>query len=165
MRLFVSLRPPPEAVEHLAAALVGLRTTRAEQWHITLAFLGEVPDPEPLRPGLAAAAGSSSPLALRLRGSGFFRVPGVLYADLDGDVDGLQSLAAEVASACRAAGVELEVRPFRPHLTVARRLPADPGVLAGYAGPGWTASELELVRSRVGKRVEHEVVERWPLGG
>ena len=165
MRLFVSLRPPAEVREHLAQALAGLRTTRADQWHVTLAFLGEVPDPEPLRPGLAAAASASSPLPLQLRGSGFFRRPGVLFAALAGDVDGVRSLAADVEAACRAAGVDLEERVYRPHLTVARRLPDDPGVLPGYEGPAWTATEVELVRSRLGKQVEHEVVGRWPLGG
>lgn len=165
MRLFVSLRPPPEVRDHLAHAAVGLRTTRVEQWHVTLAFLGEVPDAAPLRPGLAAAAAASAPLALRLRDGGFFRAPGVLYAGLSGDVEGLHVLAADVGAACRAAGVEFQDRPFRPHLTVARRLPVDAGVLAGYQGPAWTARELELVRSRLGARTEHEVLERWPLGG
>jgi 2'-5' RNA ligase len=165
VRLFVSLRPPAEARDHLARAVAGLRTTRAEQWHVTLAFLGEVPDAEPLRPGLAAAASSSSPLVLRLRGGGFFRAPGVLYAGLAGDVDGVRALAADVEAACRAVGLVLEERPFRPHLTVARRLPADPGTLAPYEGPSWTAGELELVRSRTGTQVEHEVLETWPLGG
>ena len=165
MRLFVSLRPPVAACEHLVAALGGLRTTRVDRWHVTLAFLGEVPDPAPLLPGLRTAAAQAQPLALQLRGSGFFRGPGVLFARLSGDVDPLHRLAADVATACRHAGVHLEPRPYRPHLTVARRLPRDPGVLAQYEGPPWTATEVELVRSRLGARVEHEVLERFELGG
>ena len=165
MRLFVSLRPPPAATGHLARALAGLRTTRVEQWHLTLAFLGEVPDAEPLRRGLAAAATTSAPLVLRLRGGGTFRGAGVLYAGVAGDLDGLHALAADVRAACRHAGLALDARPFRPHLTVARRLPPDPGVLAAYEGPSWTASELELVLSRSGRQVEHEVLDRWSLTG
>lgn len=165
MRLFVSLRPPDEVREDLVRALSGLRTTRADQWHVTLAFLGEVPDPAPLGEPLAGAAAASPPLRLRLRGGGFFRGPGVLFAAPGGDVEGLQVLATGVAAACRSAGVHLEPRHYRPHLTVARRLPHDPGTLSGYEGPPWTASELELVRSRLGTRAEHEVLARHALGG
>lgn len=164
MRLFVSLRPPAEARKHLARAVTGLRTTRVDQWHVTLAFLGEVPAHDPLTAPLARVAAASPPLSLQLRGGGFFRGPGVLFARLAGDVDGVHALAAGVEAACREAGVHLEPRRLRPHLTVARRLPHDPGTLEGYEGPLWTANELELVRSRLGGRVEHEVLLRHPLG-
>lgn len=165
MRLFVSLRPPVDACASLADAVTGLRTTRVDQWHVTLGFLGEVADPAPLSGPVAEAAAASPALGLRLAGGGFFRGPGALYAALTGDVDGLHALAAGVRRACRQAGVPLEPRPYRPHLTVARRLRSDPGVLDGYEGPSWTAGEVELVRSRLGARVEHEVLERFPLGG
>lgn len=165
MRLFVSLRPPADACASLAAAVAGLRTTRVEQWHVTLAFLGEVADAAPLAGPLAEAASSSPPLGLRLAGGGFFRGPGALWAGLTGDVHGLHALAGAVRDACRQAGVHLEPRAYRPHLTVARRLRSDPGVLTGYEGPAWRADEVELVRSRLGGRVEHEVLERFPLRG
>lgn len=51
MRLFVAVWPPPGAVDELGRALVDvraavpqLRWTIPEQWHVTLAFLGEVAD-------------------------------------------------------------------------------------------------------------------------
>lgn len=165
MRLFVSLRPPAQAVQHLARAARGLRTTDVGQWHVTLAFLGEVPDPAPLVPGLADVAARTAPLALQLAGSGLLRGQGIVSAGLAGDVERLRALAAGVAGACRAAGVRLEDRPYRPHLTVARRAPRDAGVLAGYEGPPWTATEVELVRSHLGQRAVHEVLERLPLRG
>jgi 2'-5' RNA ligase len=165
VRLFVSLRPPPEALEHLAHAVSGLRTTRVDQWHVTLAFLGEVADSAPLDPPLSAAAAAAPQLDLQLQGGGFFRGPAVLYVGLAGDVDGLRALAADVERAVREAGVHLERRRYRPHLTVARRLPFDPGTLDGYEGPGWTATEVELVRSRLGPRVGHDVLSRYRLCG
>jgi 2'-5' RNA ligase len=165
VRLFVSLRPPAGVLDHLARASAGLRTTQVEQWHVTLAFLGEVPDAESLHEPLARSAAASPPLHLRLCGSGFFRGSGVLFAALAGDVDGLGSLAADVEAGCRAAGLHLEPRPYRPHLTVARRLTDDPGTLIGYEGPSWEATELELVRSRLGARVEHEVLGRHRFVG
>lgn len=165
MRLFLSLRPPAEVRDHLLAALDGLRTTDPPRWHVTLVFLGEVTDPAPLLPGLASAASAAPALSLHLAGGGFFRSPGVLYATVGGDADRLAALAADLADAGRAGGVVLEDRPFRPHLTVARRLPRNPGVLAGYRGPAWTAADVELVRSHLGRQASHEVIARFPLTG
>lgn len=164
MRLFVSLRPPGHAVAHLAAAARALRTTDVAQWHITLAFLGEVPDPQPVAAQLAGI--SHPPFDLRLEGSGTLRSQGgLVYAGVAGDVDALRRLAAEVQDACRRAGAHLEDRPYRPHLTVARRSPRDATVLSAYEGPLWTAGEVELVRSHLGARAVHEVLERFPLSG
>ncbi|HWG93004.1 MAG TPA: hypothetical protein VNU66_02110 [Mycobacteriales bacterium] len=38
-----------------------------------------------------------------------------------------------------------------------------PHPLEGYEGPAWTASEVELVRSRLGATARHEVLARFPL--
>lgn len=164
MRLFVSLRPPAAVTAHLAAAAAGLRTTDVAQWHITLAFLGEVPDPQPVAAELASL--THPPFDLQLQGSGTFRSQGgLVYAGVTGDVDALHRLAADVQAACRRAGLRLEDRPYRPHLTVARRSPRDATVLAGYQGRTWTADEIELVRSHLRKRAVHEVLERFALDG
>ena len=53
MRLFVALVPPDEVVEDLAEFLAprqeapeaaGMRWTAPDQWHVTLAFMGDVAD-------------------------------------------------------------------------------------------------------------------------
>lgn len=164
VRLFLSLRPPAPVRAHLAAALAGTRTTDVAQWHATLVFLGEVPDAEPLVPGLESVAGSSPQLALRLEGGGEFRRTGAVWAGIDGDVAGLRRLAAALAEASRSAGVAVEERAFRPHLTVARRGRA-PRALERYRGPAWTASEVELVRRHLGATARHEVLRAFPLAG
>jgi 2'-5' RNA ligase len=150
VRVFVSLRPSRQAVAHLAAALSGRRTSPPEQWHITLAFLGEVGRPEVLYDGLLA-------------GSGVFSGPRVVWTGVDGDLDGLAALASEVQQACRAAGVALEQRRFRPHVTVGKTGRIDPALVAGYAGPPWRVHEVELVHSVLGNAVTHTVLERFPL--
>jgi 2'-5' RNA ligase len=165
VRLFVALRPPPAACASLAAALAGRRTGEVARWHVTLAFLGELPAAEPLLPGLDRAAAAVPPLPLRLSGGGSFRRSGVTWAGLAGDVDGLRRLADRVAGACREAGVVLEERPFRAHLTVGRRSAVEPTLLASYEGPEWTATEIELVRSVLGQRPVHTVLHRSPLTG
>lgn len=168
VRLFVALRPPADAVTHLRSALehVGSapRPGAAGRWHVTLAFLGEVADPAPLTDPLAAVAGRHPPLALRLAGSGSFGA-GPVWVGVQGDRAGLHALAADVAAACRSVGVALEQRPYRPHLTVGRRGRPAPAALAAYDGPVWTATEVELVRSTLGRTVDHDVLLALPLRG
>jgi 2'-5' RNA ligase len=164
VRTFVAVRPPPAAVDHLRAALPAWPSA-PERWHLTLAFLGELDDPVALEPALAGVCAVHAPLRLRLAGSGTFGAGGPVWVGVEGDRARLTALAGAVAQACRDAGVDVERRPYRPHLTVGRRRRPDPGLLAAYAGPSWTAGEVELVVSRLGPPVEHQVVARLPLAG
>ena len=159
MRLFVQVRPSPAAIDHLLAHLRGTRTSNPEQWHVTLAFLGDVDDPSALSDGLRAAAALHPPFSLRLAGSGTFG-PRATWAGVAGDVDVLRSLAEHVQDACRDAGVHLERRAYRPHLTVGR---VDPRLLSAYEGPDFAVDEVQLVQSVLGKRAVHTVRERYPL--
>jgi 2'-5' RNA ligase len=164
VRTFVAVRPPPAAVEHLRAVLASWPSA-PERWHLTLAFLGEVADPSALVPGLAGVCVRRAPLELRLAGSGAFGRGGPVWVGVNGDRAALSALAGAVAQACRDVGIDVERRPYRPHLTVGRRGRPDPARLAAYAGPSWTATEVELVASRLGPPFEHRVLERFPLGG
>jgi 2'-5' RNA ligase len=163
VRLFVSLRPSPQAVAHLAAALAGRRTSPPEQWHVTLAFLGEVSSPEILYDGLRAAAYRTPPFEPHLADGGSFKAARVVWAGLGGDLDGLAALASEVQQVCRDAGIALERRRFLPHLTVGKTGRVDPSLLSDYRGPPWVMREIQLVHSVLGRTVTHTVVERFPL--
>jgi len=181
VRLFVALWPPEQAVKELADAIAGVRAlepavrwTRTEQWHLTLAFLGEVAEerlPE-LNGRLARAARRHPALSLRFAGSGRFG-DRVLWTRVEGDREPLRHLAASAAAAARRSGVAVDDRPYRPHLTLARGARgADMrplvAALASYAGTGWTAEQLHLVRSRLGKgpgrTSAYDTVAAWPLG-
>ena len=163
MRLFVAVRPPEEALRHLASVLPRWPSA-PERWHLTLAFLGEVDDHRVLGRPLRAACEAGAPLELQLAGSGTFGRGGPVWVGVAGDTAGLADLAGRVAEACRDAGADVERRPYRPHLTVGRRGHPSPALLAGYRGTTWTAVEAELVHSVLGRSVEHRVLERYPLG-
>lgn len=185
MRLFMAIVPPPEALQHLAAALASaqavqgeaLAWTTTEQWHLTLAFLGEVDDlrRERLELRLARAASRSPPLDLRISAAGAFGSPKrarVLWAGVDGEVTGLSHLVDSVRAAARRSGIPIDERRYRPHLTLARcRAPVDvtPALehLSSYAGPAWTADTIWLVRSHLGaaahRRARYERLTAWPL--
>jgi RNA 2',3'-cyclic 3'-phosphodiesterase len=182
MRLFVALTPPEEILNALRIATATvrelapqLRWTRPEQWHLTLVFLGEVGDEVvgELTRRLRRAATRHPPLSLSLGGGGRFGHR-VLWTGVQGDRDGLRRLAASAAAAARRCHLPVEDRPYRPHLTLARA-PGETDLrplvqqLKSWQGPPWTASQLSLVRSRLGAAADgaalHEPITSWPLSG
>lgn len=178
MRLFAALVPPPPVVDHLHAVVAALRAEHGdwrwaspERWHLTLAFYGAVAEAAvpALTERLARAAGRHPPQDLTLAGAGRFDGR-VLWVGVDGDRLRLRRLAQATQAAAQRAGVAVDPRPFRAHLTVARtREPVDlrPAVerLAAYQGPIWTADALHLVRSTLGPHPRYDDVARWELTG
>jgi 2'-5' RNA ligase len=178
MRLFVALDPPEHARAHLDAAVAAIRPSQpdvrwasANRWHLTLAFLGEVDETvvAPLRDRLARAASRHPPMTLAFARAGRFDGR-VLWTGVEGDVEVLRRLADSVAAAARRAGIDIDGRRFRPHVTLARaREPVDlrrlVARLADYAGPQWTAASVHLVRSTLGPRPHYDDIAFWPLTG
>ena len=125
-----------------------VRLTAIDKWHVTLAFLGEVPaerlpDVERALDAVTVPRG----VELRLSGGGQFGRDRstVLWAAVDGD---LGPLHAEVHEKLEAAGLPHDDRDFTPHLTVAyAQDDALRRVLGGYRGPSWKLHEIALVRS------------------
>ncbi|MEU9859885.1 RNA 2',3'-cyclic phosphodiesterase [Streptomyces sp. NPDC047971] len=183
VRVFIALAPPDEAKDELAEALrpaydayPAMRWNRIEDWHITLAFLGEVSTAAIplLREPLARLAAARPPLRLALRGAGCFDER-VLWSGIDGDVEGLHLLAADVRAVVKECGIPFEDRPLRPHLTLARSRRDDTvGVvrvasgLTGFTGRPWHAERLHLVGSNFGRGpgpIRYRDVEAWRFGG
>ncbi|MGW7104314.1 RNA 2',3'-cyclic phosphodiesterase [Streptomyces sp. NPDC054838] len=183
VRVFIALAPPDDAKEELARELRSayeayprMRWNRIEDWHITLAFLGELPVTTVplLRAPLAELAARSRPLELALRGGGHFDER-VLWSGLEGDLDGLHRLTGEVRRVVRERGVAFEDRPLRPHLTLARSRRDDPssvleaaGGLAAFTGRRWRAERLHLVGSNVGRGpgpIHYRDIEAWDFRG
>lgn len=183
VRVFIALAPPDHAKEELARELrpaydthAHMRWNRVEDWHITLAFLGELPvETVPLlRRPLALLAADRRPPRLALRGSGTFD-DRVLWSGIAGGLDELQMLAAEVRTAVKGSGVAFEDRPLRPHLTLARARRGDHTSaaeiaegFAGFTGSPWTAERLHLVGSNAGRSrgpIHYRDIEAWALGG
>ncbi len=177
----MALSPPADIVEELQARVAPLRElqpdlrwSRPAQWHLTLAFLGEVGDEsrDELTRRLGRAAGRYPPLALSFGGGGRFGHR-VLWTRVHGERDRLRRLADSVRAAARRSGLATEQRPYRPHLTLARATTAADlrplvDALAPYEGSPWTADALHLVHSRLGAgpggTALHEPVHSWPLG-
>ncbi|HWV38741.1 MAG TPA: RNA 2',3'-cyclic phosphodiesterase [Vulgatibacter sp.] len=186
MRLFVAVDPDEAVRAALGAAIDALRPlapdarwARPEGLHLTLAFLGEIPDaivPE-VRRAVEVAAGASAPLRLRAGGGGSFGSrahPRVLWVGLEGDVEALASLKSSLEAALAPAGYAPDPRPFAPHLTLARSRPprGDRDLALCAADPAladlgaFTVSELVLYRSHLSPQgSRYEAVLRAKLGG
>lgn len=130
MRLFVALEIPSEVRENLAALLETLRAISKEpRWtqpgnlHLTLKFLGEVPETklDGIRTALAQIR-SEQPVNVEFRGLGFFpneKHPRVFWAGIEASTN-LRKLAGDIEGALERMGIPREQRPFAPHLTLAR---------------------------------------------
>ena len=130
MRLFVALEIPSAVRENLGALLESLRAVspqtrwvRPENLHVTLKFMGEVPETK-LAATRSALAGVRSDQAVTLdfRGLGFFpneKHPRVSWAGVVASAN-LKTLAADIDGATEKLGIPREQRPFSPHLTLAR---------------------------------------------
>ena len=112
------------ATEPMRAVAPDLAWVDAQRRHLTLKFVGESPD-EAL-PGLVAVAdavaASHRPFELALHGAGAFpnfRRARVVWAGVEAEPR-LELLHHDLELACLDAGVEVEGRPFRPHVTIAR---------------------------------------------
>ncbi|HVX22407.1 MAG TPA: 2'-5' RNA ligase family protein [Acidimicrobiales bacterium] len=156
VRLFVGVWPPPAVVTALAdlprPLVPGVRWTSPGQWHVTLAFLGEVPDGD-----LTSVARALTDVAGRLGG----RPRAVLgpctavlgQAVLCVPVSGLDHVASVVRESALGAYRSASDLPFVGHLTLAR-IPRDGGAPPGLLGipveGAWEVEELHLVSSRLG---------------
>lgn len=189
MRLFVAAYPPPQVRDDFAGVVdrlsVGqprergrsVRLAPADQWHVTLAFLGEVPDPMVDEAGLAldraverwraaGDTGTSDVPNVRIAGGGTFGRDRftTLWAGLHGDVDALGGVADALRRELRAAKLPSDNKRFRPHVTIARpgdritadELAADLAALEAYEGPTWTVGDVRLMRSQLGPRPTYD---------
>ncbi|WP_424212458.1 RNA 2',3'-cyclic phosphodiesterase [Streptomyces sp. BI20] len=185
MRLFTAVLPPAAVTDPLLTEVTALRKagvgdpdgsghwTDPAGWHLTLTFLGEVPDPAvpDLVAALEAVGAAHAPFASVLRGAGVFGGRS-LWAGVGGDVASLTALAAAGRSAAEATGVPADAHTtFTPHLTLARLPDPEPAraALEEWEGREWTVPEFALVRSRLRDGDEpgprYEALARLPLIG
>ncbi len=101
-----------------------LKWVEPSHMHLTLVFLGEVPEDVAGRLISAIAPPIETPsFDAILQRLGVFPAAGgprVLWLGISRGVDDVISVHREVAARCARVGVELEGRPFHPHLTLGR---------------------------------------------
>ena len=131
MRLFLAINFPAAARREIATATEPLRECAPElgwvaedRMHLTLKFLGDQPESRlaDLSAALATTAGRHHELLMTVGGVGAFpnfRRARVVWMGVSQEPR-LELLHHDIEVAFEALGCELEGRPFRPHLTLAR---------------------------------------------
>lgn len=174
-RLFFALWPD-EAMRarlaravHAAARGCGGRPIPPEQWHVTLAFLGAVPAarvPELSEVASAATRAAEVPatgLEVSLGRLVAWRAPQVLCVLPVGPPAALGRLARGLGDTLIAVGFAPDVKPFRAHVTVARKVtrPSEPRDVPVVH---WRFERFALIESRtLPSGAVYSVVETYPL--
>jgi RNA 2',3'-cyclic 3'-phosphodiesterase len=193
MRMFAAVMPPEDVVEDLEEFLgprreadrLGserpLRWTMPFQWHLTLAFMADVPvrSLDDLVERLTRAGRRRTPFPVRIAGGGAFPGPArakVVYAGVEADdtsLEELRRLATGARAAAGKAGAAVEGGPFRPHLTLARSGRGVEAtrwlrVLDTFRSREFVVDSFMLVESHLGEgprnRPRYETVGRFALG-
>lgn len=157
MRAFIALDIPQALREDVAALARQLKTSvrgrfvPRENYHVTIAFLGDVIERELADAMLALdeAASRFVPVELAPDGLGKFgrANDATLWLGFTQDPT-LMELAAFVREGLDDAGVNYDSKPFVPHLTIARRAALDSGTLPALPFPAPAhADELTLFKS------------------
>jgi 2'-5' RNA ligase len=162
-RLFIGLWPDPAMRDALAAWgeqwqwNAGAKRVRAERLHLTLHFLGDVPRTllPALKPALEVPV---APFSLSLGRAAVWR-GGIAVLEPDRVPPRLRHLRDALGEALRGLALPTETRPYRPHLTLARR--ASPA-LPPAQGPQlrWPVRGYALVESR--PTAGYEVLQAYP---
>lgn len=152
MRLFVGV-PVPASPVYLQVVRdllddVDARPVPTGTWHVTLRFLGDLPDPAPAQAALDDALSGQAPIPAVVAGVGAFQDPRrarIVWAGVE--APGIEAVAADVVAATEALGQPPDKRRFRAHVTLARlRRPRDlTGFVARHADTRFAEGPLDRV--------------------
>lgn len=169
-RLFFALWPTQGLRVALAPGIQALqpcgvgRPQRPEQWHLTLEFLGPVPGARLASARAAADAVSAPPCEILLDTVEFWRRPEVLCLVARQAPPALAELVAQLRCSLAGHGFQVESRPFRAHLTLARKVhqPVDMAPFAPLRWPVESFALMESITDRSGS--VYTPLAQWRLG-
>ena len=125
-RLFVAIDLPESTKQFLVdldPKIRGVRWTDATQMHLTLAFFGDVPQDVDLGLREKLSAIQFGAFFLPITGAGTFPSKGppkIIWIGVGRGHPHLFQIHKRVQEAALAAGLEPELRPWHPHITLAR---------------------------------------------
>ncbi len=169
-RLFVALSIPDavrDALSTLQNGVDGARWRPIENFHITLAFVGEA-DRHKFNDAIDALSQVEAPaFDLALAGTGSFgeRKPRAVWAGVKNE-PGLAHLQSKVETVLRRAGFDLDARKFTPHVTLAYLTGARRDDVLQYCAANelfstapFCVQEFHLFSSQLGAAVSHYEIE------
>ena len=155
MRLFVAIQLSEEMLRAVRSVQEEFRRrgvkgnyTPAENLHLTMAFIGEYPDPEAVLRAMESVR--LTPFELSLEGVGAF---GDLWWLGLRHSEALEGCVRRLRHALAEAEIPFDRKRFRPHITLIRRASMPAGALPGVEAPGASmrVEEVALMRSDRGR--------------
>lgn len=176
-RLFTAIELPEETCDELSglrATLSGARWVEPENYHLTLRFAGDIEGRIAREFADNLANIEADAFEIRLMGVGAFggQNPKTIFAGVEPS-DKLDALARAHEKAARNAGLPLEKRPFKAHVTLARLDRAKPEAVAHYltqfggyrSEPIFVARFVMMSSKPLTGGGPYGVVESFPLRG
>jgi 2'-5' RNA ligase len=161
MRLFIAIDLDDAIRTRIARFVDGMqalapeaRWMKPESLHVTLKFIGELPDAAIAGIETALRMIAARPVAIEFRGCGFFpaaTAPRVFWIGVVGGGE-LARLAAFVDEKMAALGIVKEDRAYTPHLTLARG-----GAGQGRGSAGSPRAQKSDRPSRVFQRLQEKL--------
>lgn len=151
-----------EAMERGALAGIGGRRVPRHNLHLTLVFLGDVPNREVSILQTRADTVSAAAFALRLDRFGTFPRARVAWLGAEPVAAG-EALVGGLHDLADASGLSTDRRPWRPHVTLKRRIDgrATPELSPGPDPIDWPVRDFALIESIPGR--PYQVLRTWPL--
>lgn len=163
-RLFFALWPDPQTRQACQALSKSLRTAgrpvAGHNLHVTLAFLGNVTQSQQQAICLAADQVKALALEVMFDRLSFWKKPAIACLTASQFDARLAILAGQLADMARQNGLDVDSRPYVPHVTLFRKLNVP--LQAEFAPIVWPVSAFCLVEScSTGKGVEYRVLQHW----
>jgi RNA 2',3'-cyclic 3'-phosphodiesterase len=172
LRLFFALWFDVAQRRHLQNATtaylrrVGGKSVLAANYHVTLAFIGSVPEEQlPLirAAGTGAAAAAGLRGSITLRAYEYWPKPEVVVAACRDTAEPFDRLWHDLHRQLGAVGLALNPKSWRPHVTLARGVAVEPP-RQELAPIELKFDQLTLLRSHTGgAESRYTVVDHWPL--
>ena len=152
MRLFFALWPDDEVRARLERwsrelhALCGGRTTRPENLHVTLAFLGSVEETQVAEVERAAGEVAPKAVSLVLDQPGYWKHNRIAWAGASVVPPELEALVSELRGALAKSRIGFDAKPFVSHVTLLRDA-REPRAIPELAPIEWRLEGFALVQS------------------
>jgi 2'-5' RNA ligase len=132
----------------------------AMNFHVTLAFLGQVDSQQQIALTQAASRIQFTAMKLSFNRLSYWKKPGIVCLSTDHPDPATSDLAEQLAQIGRLNGLQMDERPFQPHVTLLRKAHSLPRL--DFEPIHWQAKRFCLVESYSKPAgVEYRVLEQW----
>ena len=168
-RLFFALWPEKEALTSLTEMqqkFLGCgRLVAPQNLHLTLSFLGAVPPSRFEQIFTLGDRFQGASFDLSLGQFGYWKKPQVLWLGVEHTPQPLSDLVAWLERELAGVGFAKESRPYRPHLTLLRKVSKRPH-FPEFSPISWSVHEFRLMHSTLSSQGAHyQTLRSWGLKG